>query len=144
MPHVERTITVDQPLAKVWDYLSDFTTTEEWDPPTRSTVRVSGDGGVGTKYHNVSEILGSDQEVDYTVTEYVEQQRFQLRGEAGKSLTTIDTMTFETHGAGTAVTYHADFELHGPAKLTTPLMPPALKILADRVAASLEERLSAL
>ena len=35
-------------------YLSDFTTTNEWDPGTVSTERVSGDGGVGTTYHNTS------------------------------------------------------------------------------------------
>ena len=58
MASVERTITVSQPIAKVWAYLSDFTTTEEWDPPTVSTVRRSGDGGVGTTYSNVSKFLG--------------------------------------------------------------------------------------
>ena len=46
MPSVERTVTVTQPIEKVWAYLSDFRTTEEWDPPTVSTVRTSGDGGV--------------------------------------------------------------------------------------------------
>ena len=144
MPSVERTVTVDQPIEKVWAYLSDFTTTEQWDPPTKSTVRTSGDGGVGTTYHNVSSILGSDQDVDYTVTEFVENRRLQLEGDAGKSLKLRDTITFEPNGAGTSVTYHAEFELQGAAKLTTPLMPPALKILADRVADSMEEKLAAL
>ena len=144
MPSVERTVTVDQPIEKVWAYLSDFTTTEQWDPPTRSTVRTSGDGGVGTTYHNVSSILGSDQDVGYTVTEFVENRRFQLEGDAGKSLKLRDTITFESTGTGTSVTYHAEFELQGVAKLTTPLMPPALKVLADRVAGSLEEKLAAL
>lgn len=80
MPSVERTITVDQPIAKVWAYLSDFRSTEEWDPPTVSTTRTSGDGGVGTTYHNVSKMLGSETEVDYVVTDHVVERVLQLRG----------------------------------------------------------------
>jgi len=143
MPSVERTVTVTQPIEKVWDYLSDFRTTEEWDPPTVSTVRTSGDGGVGTTYHNVSKLLGSEQEVDYVVTEYVVNERFQLRGDAG-SIKLLDTLTFHSAGDQTSVTYHAEFEPEGAAKLAEPLMPPALKWLADKVAASLEEKLTRL
>jgi uncharacterized protein YndB with AHSA1/START domain len=143
MPSVERTVTVDQPIEKVWAYLSDFTTSEEWDPPTVSTVRTSGDGGVGTTYTNVSKFLGNDTETTYVVTEHVPNQRFQLAGDAG-SLDLLDTLTFEPTATGTSVTYHAEFSPHGAAKLATPLMPLALKVLADKVADSLQEKLEAL
>lgn len=143
MPSVERTVTVTQPIEKVWSYLSDFRTTQEWDPPTVSTVRTSGDGGVGTTYHNVSKFVGSEQEVDYVVTEYVEHERFQLRGDAG-SMKLLDTMTFTSAGDQTSVTYHAEFDPQGAAKAAEWLMPPALKWLADKVAASLEEKLARL
>lgn len=143
MPSVERTVTVDQPIEKVWSYLSDFRSTEEWDPPTVSTTRTSGDGGVGTAYHNVSKFLGSETEVEYIVTEHVAQQRFQLRGDAG-SLDLLDTITFEETPTGTSVTYHAEFAPRGATKLVEPLMPPALNALADKVAASMEEQLKAL
>ena len=36
---------------RVFEYLSDFTTTTEWDPGTVAE-RVSGDGGVGTTYRS--------------------------------------------------------------------------------------------
>ncbi len=141
MPDVQRTVTVDKPIDVVWDYLKDFRTTEEWDPPTVSTVRTSGDGGVGTTYHNVSKILGSEQEVDYVVTDYVERERLQLKGDAG-SIDLLDTITLAIAPDGrTAVTYHAEFTPTGAAKLATPLMPAALKVLADKVADSLEEHL---
>lgn len=45
MPTLERTITVDTPLDAVWAFLTDFTTTERWDPPTVSTELASGSGG---------------------------------------------------------------------------------------------------
>lgn len=140
MASVERTLTVDQPPEKVWAYLSDFRSSEEWDPPTVRTERTSGDGGVGTTYHNVSKLLGSEQEVEYEVTEYVEGSRLQLAGDAG-SIQLLDTITVEPSGTGTKVNYHAEFTPQGAAKLTAPLLPAGLKVLADQVASTLEERL---
>lgn len=144
MPSVERTVTTDQPIEKVWAYLSDFTTTEQWDPPTVTTTRTAGDGGVGTTYTNVSKFLGSESEVHYVVTEHVPLERLQLKGDAGDSLSLLDTITFAREGSGTAVTYHAEFEPHGAAKLAEPLMPLGLKVLADKVAKSMQEHLDAL
>ncbi len=143
MPSVERTITVDQPVEKVWEFMKDFRTTEQWDPPTVSTTLVSGNGGLGTTYHNVSRLLGKETHVDYTVVEYVEHERLQLRGDAGR-MQLLDTITFEPTPTGTALTYHASFEPHGAAHLATPLLPAALKVLADEVEESLTERLRAL
>ena len=143
MPSVERTVTTDQPLSKVWEYLSDFRNTEEWDPPTVTTTRTSGEGGVGTTYHNVSKLLGSEQEVDYRVTIFDVEKTFQLEGDAG-SIKLLDTITFESTGTGTSVTYHAEFNPEGVAKLAEPLMPVALKLLADKVASSMQEKLDQL
>lgn len=145
MPSVERTVTTRTGIQQVWEYLSDFRTSEEWDPPSKTTERTSGDGGVGTTYHNVSEFLGSETEVDYEVTAFEPQQRFQLRGDAGDSLDLLDTITFRsTEDGGTEVTYHAEFTPRGAAKLAEPLMPVGLKLLADKVADSMKERLDAL
>jgi len=83
MPEIDRTITVPGDQQKVWDYLSDFTNTEEWDPPTESTSRISGDGGVGTQYRNVSQILGKETEVLYTVVAHEAPRRLELEGDAG-------------------------------------------------------------
>jgi hypothetical protein len=45
-----RTVVVENPLGAVFDYLSDFTTTTQWDPGTVTTVRQHGNGGIGTTY----------------------------------------------------------------------------------------------
>ena len=55
---IQRSIETTARPAAVFAYLSDFTTTNEWDPGTVRTTRVSGDGGVGTTYHNVSKFAG--------------------------------------------------------------------------------------
>jgi uncharacterized protein YndB with AHSA1/START domain len=144
MAEIVRTVRVSIPIETVWSYVSDFTTTEEWDPPTVSTVRTSGDGGVGTTYHNVSRLLGTEQEVDYRVTECEDQVLLQLEGDAG-SVKLRDTITFvPTPEGGTEVTYRAEFHPVGVARVAGPLLPAPLKILGDRVAKSLEEKLERL
>ena len=140
MPSVERTVTVDQPIEKVWAYLSDFRNTEEWDPPTVRTERVSGDGTQGTTYHNVSRLLGSEQEVTYVVTEHEVNERLQLRGGRG-----LDRGAGHDHAPERGRRDLGDLprRVHpqGAAKLATPLLPAGLKVLADHVAQSLEENL---
>ena len=144
MASVERTITVSTPVSKVWPYLADFTSTEQWDPPTVTTTRTSGDGGVGTTYLNVSKILGTTQEVSYRVVRCEENSVLELEGDAG-SVKLRDTITFaSTVAGGTEVRYHAEFEPSGVAKLAAPLLPAPLKILGDQVAKSLAARLEEL
>ncbi len=137
MPVVERTITVDQPPEAVWRFLADFTTTEEWDPPTVSTERTSGDGGVGTTYHNVAKFQGRRTEVDYTVTEYVEGRCLRLHG-AATGLELRDTITVRpTVAGGSEVTYEAEFIPHHGSDVELPSMVS----LGDFVAASLQDSL---
>ena len=62
---IVRTLTVARSPEDAFTYLSDCTTTEEWDPGTVRTTRESGTGGVGTRYHNVSTFLGRETELTY-------------------------------------------------------------------------------
>lgn len=138
MQAIERTIVIEGgDRQAVWDYLSDFTTTEEWDPPTQSTVRVSGDGGVGTVYRNVSKILGSETEVTYTVAAHEPPRRLELDGEAG-SVRLHDEITVEDDGDRVSVHYRAEFHPHGVARLAEPLLPLGLKKLGDDAAEQME------
>ncbi len=121
MPTIERTVTTTASPQAVWDYLSDFTTTTEWDPGTVRTVRVSGSGGVGTVYENTSRFLGRETQVVYTVVESSAPMRIQLRGQ-NASVTATDTMTFTAVGTGTRVHYRAELELQGPLRRINPLL----------------------
>ena len=96
---VERVVTTDTPLDRVYAYLSDFTNTTEWDPGTVRTERISGDGGVGTAYRNISTFLGRQTELTYTVVERVEGKVIALQG-VNKTVRAKDTMTFAPAGAG--------------------------------------------
>ena len=137
MKTVERTITVPVGIQRVWDYVVDFTNTVEWDPPTETTVRTLGDGGVGTVYRNVSKVLGSEVETDYTVAELQELKLFQLEG-ANSGMELRDTITFDGDEISTTLTYHAEFHPKGMLKLVEPLMPLGLKRLGDKTSDQLE------
>lgn len=139
MQKIERTIEIEGgDRQAIWDFLSDFTTTEQWDPPTQTTERVSGDGGVGTVYRNVSRILGSETEVTYTVVAHEAPRRLELDGKAG-SVELHDEITVEDEGDRVRVHYRAEFHPLGVAKLAEPLLPLGLKKLGDDAAEQMEK-----
>ena len=140
---LQRQVLTPADPGRVFGYLSDFTTTGEWDPGTVVTDLVSGDGGVGTTYRNVSRFLGRETELTYTVVEHVSPTRFALRGE-NSTVLAHDTMEIEARDAGTLVTYTADFEFKGAARFLAPLLRPALTRLGDRAEEGLADALGRL
>lgn len=145
---ISRTVETLTSIDQVFPYLSDFTTTTEWDPGTVETRRVSGDGGVGTLYRNTSEFMGRKTELDYTVTELVAGEKFQLRGE-NKTVVATDTMTFTSlPSGGTRVVYTADFQFQGlfgkVAPLLSPVLAVAFKKLGDEAQAGMQQALDPL
>ncbi|MET8521018.1 SRPBCC family protein [Nocardioides sp. NBC_00163] len=128
---IDRTVETSAPTAQVFDFLADFTNTEEWDPGTVRTDRISGDGGVGTAYANTSRFLGRNTDLTYVVEVYEPGARVVLRGE-NKTVVAHDTMTFlPTATGGTSVRYVAEFELKGMARMVAPLLTPAFTRLGD-------------
>ena len=140
---IVRTVTVARPIERVFEYLSDFTTTNEWDPGTVRTVRQSGDGGVGTSYHNTSKFSGRETELVYVVQAVEPMVRFALRGE-NKTVVAHDTMEFHGDDHRTTVTYTADFAFKGLARLVSPLLAPAFTKLGNDAERGMREALSRL
>ena len=140
---LQRTVVVDKPLNEVFAYLSDFTTTTEWDPGTVTTVLDRGDGGIGTTYLNTSAFLGRKTQLTYVVRELVPGERIRLQGE-NQTVIATDTMSFREVKTGTEVTYAAEFTFKGPARFVAPLLRPALERLGNQAEAGLREALTRL
>jgi len=143
--HVERRFTVPQPPEAVFDYLADFTHTNEWDPGTVETRRTSGDGGIGTTYANISEFLGRRAELEYTTVTHDRPTRLKFRAR-NASATSLDSMTFTRAADGTATELHyrADFDFGTLLNLVAPLvLRRRLERLADDTVAQLERTLLA-
>lgn len=141
--HVERTFTVSRPIEAVFDYLSDFENTNEWDPGTVETRRVSGDGGLGTTYANRSEFMGRETELTYETIGYDSPTFFSCRGK-NKTATATDSMTLTRDGERTQIHYRADFEFHGIIKYVAPLVVKGkLDSLADETVEQIRKTLEA-
>src|ERR1700759_4607681 len=131
---VERYFTVPRPVEAVFDYLSDFTHTTEWDPGTVETTKTGGDGGVGTTYHNISEFLGRQVALNYETVELDRPDKLVFRGHNESANTwTTDTMSFYAaeDGVGTDIHYRADFVFSTWLNLIAPLtVKPKVEKLA--------------
>lgn len=140
---IERTVEVGVPMRRAFDYLTDFTTTTEWDPGTVATTRCEGDGGVGTTYRNTSKFLGRETSLTYVVEELVMDKQIRLRGE-NKTVVSVDTMTFRPTDKGTEVTYLAEFTFKGLSRWLAPLLRPAFVRLGDEAESGLRAALTRL
>ena len=134
MTTTSRTFTVTPPPATVIDYLKDFSNAEEWDPGTVSCTQI-GDGPVevGSSWHNVSKIAGNETELVYTLRE-LSDDTIVLEGKNDQA-TATDTITVRPQGTGSEITYHAELEMHGMAKLATPVM----KLVFEKLGNDTEE-----
>jgi len=140
---VSRTFTVDAARDAVVDYLKDFGNAVDWDPGTQSCTRQdSGPIRVGATWHNVSKILGSTTELTYTL-DRLEPDTIVLVGRNDKA-TSTDTITARAAAGGTEVTYRAELEMHGLAKLATPLMKLEFEKLGTQTEKQLTEVLARL
>jgi polyketide cyclase/dehydrase/lipid transport protein len=119
-------------------YLSDFSTTREWDPGVVDAERLDhGPVGVGSRFRVVARFLGRRAELTYEVVRHDPDELVTLRGE-NATVVSLDTMRFsDTPGGGTRVSYEADLTLKGPLRALDPLLGVAFHRVGDRAAAGL-------
>ncbi len=116
----------------VFAYLSDFTTTQEWDPGVIEATRLSdGEIGEGTQFRLVTSFLRRKTALTYTVVEYDPPRAVTFRGENATVLS-VDRITVEPYQDGTRLTYTADLSLKGGLRFATPLLGPAFASVGDR------------
>lgn len=141
MIQMQRTVYTQAAPDAVFAYLADFTTTEQWDPGTVRTVRVAGDGGVGTRYENTSTFAGRTSDLVYEVTEVTPGKSIRLRGE-NSSLIAHDTITVRPDSDGSQVTYQIEFAFQGLLRWAEPLLRLAVGNLMDNGAQGLRRELA--
>ncbi|MDG4667434.1 SRPBCC family protein [Mycobacterium sp. 236(2023)] len=138
MPTVSRTFAVSPPPDLVVGYLKDFRNAEQWDPGTQRCERIdSGPVAEGAYWHNTSKIFGFTTELTYELEELTDR-KVVFVGE-NQSSRTIDTITVDAQGAGSVITYVADLEMQGTAKLLNPVM----KLVFEKLAGDVEKQMTA-
>jgi hypothetical protein len=126
---VERTFAVTTAPHDVLAYLRDFANAQEWDPSSLRTSRL-GSGPIvpGAHWRHVRKLFGVTAELTYTLIT-CEPGRLVFHGRS-EGATCLDTVSLAAVPGGTEVTYRAEIEMHGLAKLATPLMRPEIEKLA--------------
>ena len=143
MKVVKRTITTTASSEAAFAYLADFANAVECDSGTVSCVRVSGDGGPGTTYRNVSKFAGREIELIYTVERVEPPRLFAIVG-GNRTVTSDDTIVVRPKDSGSDVTYTAKFTFAGVGRLLEPVMTPLLAKLGNDTARTLQKALDRL
>ena len=142
MAHARETVSSSRSQQEAFDFLSDFTSTAEWDPGVvRAAKLTDGPVGVGTRFRVEANFMGRTTPLVYVMTAYEPPRRFVVSGE-NSTVTSLDEVTVETDGAGSQVTYDAERKLKGPAKLLDPLLGLAFGRIADKAIAGLRKALN--
>ena len=143
MIEMQQTVSTEASATAVFDYLSDFTNAEQWDPNAVAVKTLSGDGRVGTRYRVESKFAGRTTTLDYELTDVEPHSLIRLRGEK-KSITAVDTITVVEAGDRTEVTYAVAFDFHGALGLLEPLLRFAVRRLFTDGAEGLSRELDRL
>jgi carbon monoxide dehydrogenase subunit G len=128
--------------AETFAYLSDFSTTEDWDPGVVEAERL-GDApiGAGTEVRVVARFLRRTSTLIYRVIEFEPDAAVTLRGE-NATVVSLDRITFEPAGRGTRITYDAELTLRGPLRLADPLLGLAFNRVGRRALEGLRTTLA--
>lgn len=143
MIDMEREVTTTAAPERVFAYLSDFTTTEQWEPGTVRTTRISGDGGVGTRYANTSRFAGRTSNLEYEVIGVTPGRSVQLRG-TNDSLIAHDIITVTPCEGGAKVNYRIEFAFQGWLRWAEPALRIPVARLMDKGVQGLRRELSQL
>src|SRR5947209_6760859 len=142
MAHYRASIEIQRPREEVFAYLSDFSTTREWDPGVVEAERVNGQAvGDGTEFRLVAEFLGRKNELTYRIVEYDPPHAVTFLGE-NATVVSRDRITFESTDTGTRVAYDADLALRGLLRIAEPLLALAFNRVGDRALAGLRRTLA--
>jgi carbon monoxide dehydrogenase subunit G len=131
MLSAHRSFATTTPPDRVYAFLADFENAEEWDPGTLECRRLDGDGGVGTRYRNVSSFLGRKTTLEYVTTELEPTTFVHFTGQ-NEQFTGHDRLRLEASGAGTRVSYDAEFAFHGASMVAVPVVAAYLPFLANK------------
>jgi NAD(P)-dependent dehydrogenase (short-subunit alcohol dehydrogenase family) len=110
MTILHETIEVNRTAADAFAYVSDFTTTVEWDATARAARKLTaGPVRVGTEFEVVCALPVGSVTLLYTVEKLEPNKRVELHGRS-RFFSVHDTITFAATDKGTLLDYTAEFD----------------------------------
>ena len=111
MEKVERSITINAPVEKVFNYIADPMSGIDWMPSMMNVKDVSG-SGVGQTHRWTYKMAGIPFEGETTTTEHVQNERIVTQSKGGITSTFI--FDFEPHDEGTALKMVIEYAIPVP------------------------------
>ncbi len=140
MAKVERSITINAPVEKVFNYLADPMTQPEWLPSMMEVKDVSG-SGVGQHFRWTYKMAGVLLEGETTVTEYIPNERIVSQIKGGVTSTWIQS--FKTQDGGTMMELDIEYTIPVPVlgKLAEKIVLKRNEREADLAMANIKEKM---
>jgi len=140
MAKVERSITINAPVEKVFAYISNPANEMEWLPSITDIRDITGQG-VGLRYGYTYKMLGLPFKGESEVIEYTPNQRYVTKGSGGIQSTW--TWTFNPEAGGTRVDVVVEFTIPVPVlgKVGERLALGQVEREADMAAANIKARM---
>jgi carbon monoxide dehydrogenase subunit G len=128
MIQISNSVEIKRPVPQVFDFIADVNNNPKW-MPVQSVQKLSnGPVGVGTKFKQQFSLLGSNYDLDGTITAFEPNQKiafaydspvFNWRGE----------YTFEATAAGTRLSAKGNVSLTGALQLMETMFAPKIRRL---------------
>jgi carbon monoxide dehydrogenase subunit G len=127
MTTITQSVTVNRPVAEVWNFISNFENTTRWSRGVLE-ARQTSDGplDVGSTLQSVVKAFGRRRTADYLVTEYEPNHAFAFKVTSGP-MTSRARYSVEPAGAGTRLTASGEAEATGLYTLVAPILVGTLK-----------------
>jgi carbon monoxide dehydrogenase subunit G len=127
MTTMTQSVTVNRPVAEVWDFISNFENTTRWSRGVLEARQTShGPLGVGSTLQTVVKAFGRRRTADYLVTEYQPNHAFAFKVTSGP-ISSRARYSVEPAGAGTRLTASGEAEATGLYQLLAPLLVRIVK-----------------
>lgn len=131
-------IDVARPIEEAFAYVSDFTSTLEWDSTVTSAVKLTpGSIGIGTEFEVVCALPVGSVTIVYKVTDFQADQLIELSG-TSKLFDILDTISFSRSVRGTKIEYRAEFTFPSIAKPFASLSQSSLNKMGRESLAGLQ------
>jgi dehydrogenase/reductase SDR family member 12 len=139
---LNESIFVARPIQEVFEFTSEFSNIEQWDPSVASSKKTSpGTVQVGTQYDLILKYGLFRPKMQYRITHYEPYSRVILKG-SGKSFSATDTISFFSTDTGTHIDYQAKIEFSGFTSKIEPFLSPFLKRIGKHAVQGLEQTLN--
>ena len=142
MLSVERTLKVNKPLDEVYQYLLDFSTTQQWDVNVlRAEKLTPGKPGKNTQFSLIAKTGPGTTPMTYRITDTHAPNSISLEGNAD-NFTLKDTISFRAIAPHyTEITYKVNMEAHRGAAKLAKYFPATLDKLTDKALQGLSRAL---